>query len=113
MYNIPVKQDYSQTQGVSYLFIGPEDTLELCHHMLKANLFRSGANMRYLCKDQRPSSVYSNDGDKMSYNLSSNLSAKDMQSLWLLNSTRDASEALSCPTNMSSPNIKVPIYIHV
>ena len=89
---------------------GPEDTLELCHHLMKANLFRSCANLRYQSKDQRPGSIYSNDSDSLSTcNMSMNLSAKDMQALWVLNSTRNASEALSCPINMSSPNIKVII----
>ena len=30
-----------------------------------------------------------------------------MQALWVLNSTRNASEALASPINVSAPNIKV------
>ena len=91
----------------SSCLIGPEDTLELCHHLLKANLFKSCGNLRYHGKDQRPSSIYSNDDDSFSSNLTTSLPAKDMQALLILNSTRNASEALACPINVSAPNIKV------
>ena len=96
-----------------YLFnavlIGPEDTLELCHHLLKANLFRSCGNLRYQGKDQRPSSIYSNEDDSFSSTMTTSLPAKDMQALWVLNSTRNASEALAFPLNVSAPNIKVTL----
>ena len=39
--------------------------------------------------------------------MTTNLPAKDMQALWVLNSSRNASEALACPINVSAPNIKV------
>ena len=99
---------YSTTHLLFQLYlIGPEDTLELCHHLLKANLFKSCGNLRYHGKDQRPSSIYSNDDDSFSSNLTTSLPAKDMQALLILNSTRNASEALACPVNVSAPNIKV------
>ena len=63
--------------------------------------------VRHQCKDERPSSICSYEDEQISNISSINLSRKDLQSLWVLNATRDASEALSCPTNLSSPNIKV------
>ena len=86
--------------------------MELCHHLLKANLFRSCGNLRYPSKDLRPSSIYS-DENVESCNLSSNLTSKDMQALCVLNSTRDASEALGCKINLSSPNVKVIDHIYI
>ena len=74
---------------------------------MKANLFRSCGNLRYQGKDQRPSSIYSNEDDSFSSNITTSLPAKDMQALWVLNSTRNASEALAFPLNVSAPNIKV------
>ncbi len=59
----------------------PEETLDLAHHVLKAQIFRQGAANRY--------------------------SPKEMQALWIAQSSPDVSAALSCPKNVLQPNLVV------
>ncbi len=62
--------------------LDPEQTLELGHHLLKANLFRrshflEGFSVRYL------------------------------QAIWMATASKEISRALASPKNISSPNLKV------
>lgn len=63
--------------------LGPEKTLRLGHHLLKANMFRRGHS--------------GPDG----------LSVKDLQASWISVASASPSQALACPANLYSPNIKV------
>ena len=60
-------------------------TLSLAHHMLKANVFKNGSDS----KDKRISS------------------AKELQAIWLISSSRCLSEALASFSNIYSTNLKV------
>ncbi|XP_055377214.1 protein TANC2 isoform X2 [Condylostylus longicornis] len=60
--------------------LDPDKTLELCHHILKAHLFRNGQTT---------------------------LSARDIQSYWVTTSADSTSEALCTLRNIYSPNVKV------
>ena len=62
--------------------LDPDQTLELGHHLLKANLFRRS-------------------------HLHEGFSVRYLQAIWIATATREISKALSCPRNISSPNLKV------
>lgn len=61
--------------------LDPDQTLELGHHLLKANLFRIGNRQ--------------------------GMSAKDLQATWITLASADPSRALALGKNISSPNVKV------
>ena len=61
--------------------LGPEKTLQLGHHLLKANMFKR----------------HKHDG----------LSVKDLQASWISLASVNPSAALSCPINLFAPNLKV------
>lgn len=63
-----------------------EQSLALGHHMLKAHLFK-GSDLPKKC------------------------GSRDLQALWLLQSSDDLSTGLACLRNVYSPNIKVSIPI--
>ena len=60
--------------------LGPEKTLQLGHHLLKANMFKRHKQ---------------------------EMSVKDLQAAWISMASRSPSDALSCPLNVASPNLKV------
>ena len=62
--------------------LDPDQTLELGHHLLKANLFRRS-------------------------HLHEGFSVRYLQAVWIATATKEISKALSCPRNISSPNLKV------
>ncbi len=62
--------------------LGPEETLDLAHHVLKAQLFRPA----------NPGSKYS---------------PRELQALWLAQCSADLSSALACPRNVLQPNMVV------
>ena len=60
--------------------VDSEKTLELAHHLLKAHLYRNSCNA---------------------------VPSRDLQSQWIGLASDDVSEALSHPSNLASPNLKV------
>ena len=60
--------------------VDPETTLELCHHILKAHLYRSSSSI---------------------------VAARDLQSSWVAFCSDDVSSALVCQKNLCSPNVNV------
>ena len=62
--------------------LDPELTLELCHHLLKANLFRRA-------------------------HLLEGFSVRYLQAIWIATASKEISRALTSPKNISSPNLKV------
>ncbi len=63
--------------------LGPEETLDLAHHLLKAQIFRPGGNG------------------------GASFSAKELQALWITHASADVSAALTCPKNILQPNLVV------
>ena len=62
--------------------LDPEQTLELGHHLLKANLFRRS-------------------------HLHEGFSVRYLQAIWIAVASKEISKALASPRNISSPNLKV------
>lgn len=64
--------------------LDPDKTVELGHHILKAHIYKTVSK-------------------QMGY------SSKHMQAYWIATSTKHLGEALVCPHNLFTPNVKVSL----